>query len=81
MKNDSGVSGEHNLSPATEILSPDLDGLSPEGLKDMSTKSVETGHTGDKYRLLIDKQKGSRISQPKNYLHFYKILKHSIYCT
>jgi hypothetical protein len=30
MKNDSGISGEHNISPATENLYPYLDSVSPE---------------------------------------------------
>lgn len=66
MKNNFGVSGEHKmtlendrLSPVLEGLSPDLQELSPEESKDLSTKYDETGNTGDtgdKYRLLIDKQ-------------------------
>ena len=31
------------MSPKYECLSPDLQRLSPEGLKDLSTESIETG--------------------------------------
>jgi len=43
----SPVSGEHNLSPATESLSPVSKGLSPSGTEDLSTKSAGTGDSGD----------------------------------
>jgi hypothetical protein len=57
-KNNSGISGEHTLSPENENLSPYLDSLSPVSNEltpvenqDLSTKSNnsgDTGHTGDK---------------------------------
>ncbi len=50
VKNNSGISGEHNISPENESLSPYLDGLSPvsqelspEKTDDLSTKSHEVG--------------------------------------
>jgi hypothetical protein len=53
-RNISGISGEHNLSPVNESLSPYLDklspvskGLSPEETEDLSTRSNETGDSGD----------------------------------
>ena len=53
-KNDSGISGEHNLTPKNESLSPYLedlspvsDQLSPTETDGLSTKSDEAGDSGD----------------------------------
>jgi hypothetical protein len=53
-KNNSGNSGEHNISPENEDLSPYLDGLSPvsnelspEDKEDLSIKHDESGNSGD----------------------------------
>jgi hypothetical protein len=58
VKNNSDISGEHNIYSKNESLSPYLDGLSqdsdtlsPEDNQNLSTKSDEPGdrgHTGDK---------------------------------
>ena len=66
MKNDSGISGEHNLSPENESLSPylenlspDSQGLSPTKTEDLSTESTGTGDsglTGEKYDIFPDKE-------------------------
>jgi hypothetical protein len=54
-KNNSGNSGEHNLSPENKSLSPYFDSLSPvsnelspEENQDLSTKPNNSGDTGDK---------------------------------
>jgi len=40
MKNDSDISGEHEMTPKNKSLSPYLDGLSPD-LKDLSPEKTE----------------------------------------
>jgi hypothetical protein len=67
MKNDSGISGEHNLSQANESLSPYLDGLcsvsqglSPADSPGLSTKSINFGftvHTIDNFIVIENPQK------------------------
>ncbi len=44
MKNDSGISGEHNISPENESLSPYLEGLSPgsQGLSPAESEDLNT---------------------------------------
>jgi hypothetical protein len=64
VKNNSGNSGEHKLSPENENLSPYFDGLSPVSSKlspeendDLSTKynvSGDTGYTGDKLDHIVE---------------------------
>ena len=73
MKNDSGISGEHNLTPKNESLSPYLEGLSPgsrmlsptetEELRVTSTVIGDSGHTGDISRLVS--KEGKDMGYPK----------------
>ncbi len=44
-RNDSGISGEHEISPATEGLSPVSMELSPEKNRDLSTNSLNSRYT------------------------------------
>ncbi len=70
MKNNSGISGEHNLSPANESLSPYLYGLSPaydmpssEDNPVSITKSGENGDNGDKSGIVAEE--GNDSDYPK----------------
>jgi len=63
VKNNSGISDEHKVSPENESLSPYIDGLSPgseelspEETKDLSTRSINsavTEHTEDNF-IVVD---------------------------
>ncbi len=61
VKNDSDVSGEHKISPENESLSPYFDSLSPvsnklspEEYHDLSTKSDDSGDTGNKSDNIVE---------------------------
>jgi len=54
VKNNSGISGEHEMNLENESLSPYLEGLSLVEMEDLITKFAETGdsgHIGDKLNI------------------------------